>query len=307
LTNNAAATTGKMRLFGSGGLSVNSTTDPGAGVINANTGFQVGGAAAAGKILIGNGANFVSSTPTFPTSSATALKHLRSDGTNWIVSTATYSDTPGTAGKLMQSDGTNWITSTATWPTNVTAGYDVLANGTNYVAYPADLFASSVTSVSSAYAADTYLAGSTITVAAGDFKAQGQYTCKFDMTKTGAGTATPIITLRMGTAGTTSDPAIATITFGAGTGVVDTGVFEVSCTFRTVGSGTSAVVQCAGECRHSLAAAGLTSTGAGSDALILVTSAGFASTTQTKIGLSFNGGSAFSGTNTLVQAALKQP
>jgi hypothetical protein len=34
----------KMRLFGSGGLSVNSTTDPGAGIINANTGFQLAAA-----------------------------------------------------------------------------------------------------------------------------------------------------------------------------------------------------------------------------------------------------------------------
>lgn len=35
----------KMRLFPSGGLSVNDTTDPGAGQINANSGFKVGGAA----------------------------------------------------------------------------------------------------------------------------------------------------------------------------------------------------------------------------------------------------------------------
>lgn len=44
----------KMRLFGSGGLSVNSTTDPGAGQINANSGFKVGGSALAFSHLAGD-------------------------------------------------------------------------------------------------------------------------------------------------------------------------------------------------------------------------------------------------------------
>jgi hypothetical protein len=49
----------KMRLFATGGLSLGTTTDPGAGVINANTGFKIGGAAASGNIPMGNGTNFV--------------------------------------------------------------------------------------------------------------------------------------------------------------------------------------------------------------------------------------------------------
>jgi len=44
LVNNAAAMASKMRLFPSGGLSVNSTTDPGAGIVNANTGFKLANA-----------------------------------------------------------------------------------------------------------------------------------------------------------------------------------------------------------------------------------------------------------------------
>jgi hypothetical protein len=67
----------------------------------------------AGKILIGDGAGFVSSTNTFPNASATS-------------------------GKLMQSDGTNWIASTATWPTTNSAGMVVTGNGTNYVAAKRD-------------------------------------------------------------------------------------------------------------------------------------------------------------------------
>src|SRR5581483_9130520 len=43
LVNSAGAAAEKMRLFPSGGLSVNSTTDPGSGVINANSGFAKGG------------------------------------------------------------------------------------------------------------------------------------------------------------------------------------------------------------------------------------------------------------------------
>lgn len=43
LVNNATATASKMRLFGSGGLAVNRTTDPGAGFVDANTGFKIAG------------------------------------------------------------------------------------------------------------------------------------------------------------------------------------------------------------------------------------------------------------------------
>jgi hypothetical protein len=61
LVNNAAVLASKARLFADGGFSVNSTTDPGAGIINANTGFEVGGAAASGHFLRGNGTNYVDS------------------------------------------------------------------------------------------------------------------------------------------------------------------------------------------------------------------------------------------------------
>ena len=52
---------------------------------------------------------------------------------------------------------------------------------------------------------------------------------------------------------------------------------------------------------------GLTNTGASGTGIILVTSSGFNSTTQTKIGLSFNGGTSFVGTNQIQQAALVGP
>ena len=126
----------------------------------------------------------------------------------------------------------------------------------------------------------------------------------FDVVKTAAGTAAFTAIIRMGTLGTTGDAAILTLAFATGTAVADTGRFEVVATFRTVGTGTSAVVQGFIACDHHLAATGLTTTGAAGDALILGTSAGFDSTTQTIIGISINGGTSFSGTNTQVQAEL---
>lgn len=58
--NSAAALTSVARMFASGGFSVNSTTDPGAGIINANTGFRIANTATSGNVLRGNGTNFVS-------------------------------------------------------------------------------------------------------------------------------------------------------------------------------------------------------------------------------------------------------
>lgn len=160
-----------------------------------------------------------------------------------------------------------------------------------------------VSSVAAGYATDTYLAGSAITIpTAGGWRVGTIYKGLFDMTKTGAGTATPIITVRMGTLGTTGDAAIQTITFAVGTGVIDTGLFQVWVTFRTIGSGTSAVIESTAMVNHHLAATGLTTTGASGTGIILATSAGFNSTTQTIIGMSFNGGASFSGTSTMVFA-----
>lgn len=155
---------------------------------------------------------------------------------------------------------------------------------------------------------DTYLVGSSIVLpSAGLWKAGTIYRCVFDMTKTAAGVATPIITVRMGTAGAIGDAAIVAPTFAVGTAAVDTGLFEVLCTFRSVGVNPTAVLQAVARCTHHLAATGLTTTGASGTGIIIATSAGFGSTTQTAIGLSVNGGAAFVGTCTLVQAELLGP
>ena len=168
----------------------------------------------------------------------------------------------------------------------------------------AGLTNASTSTVSAGYAVDTYLANSAVTIAtAGGWKVGTQYVCYFDMAKTNVGTAAFTVIVRMGTLGTTGDAAILTMAFGAGTAAADTGNFTVQVNFRSVGSGTSAVIAGDMECRHNLAATGLVSTGAGGVGVVTnQISAGFNSTTQTIIGLSVNGGASFSGTNTLVQA-----
>lgn len=165
--------------------------------------------------------------------------------------------------------------------------------------------ASNPSGVSAGFAADTYLAGSKIdTGTIGKWQVNMVYRCTFDMVKTGAGTATPIVVLRIGALGTTGDAAILTFTFGAGTGVIDSGIFTVEASFTSIGSGTSAVVRGYADLKHQLASTGLTSTGTAGYAVLPVLSSGFDSTTSNFIGVSFNGGASFSGTLVSTKAEL---
>lgn len=161
----------------------------------------------------------------------------------------------------------------------------------------------SVSTVSAGYAADTYLAGSSISMPAGGPVVGTTYHCMFDMVKTAAGTAAFVVNLRYGTAGTTADTAIISFSFTAGTAAADTGLIEIWGHFRTVGSGTSAVFVAHAGLSHLLAATGLTTLGASGYAAITTVSSGFNSTPASSIlGLSVNGGASFSGTNTIVEA-----
>jgi hypothetical protein len=156
------------------------------------------------------------------------------------------------------------------------------------------------------FATDTYLVGSSIPAPSMGFVAGSRYTCTFDMVKTAAGTATPIAVVRIGAAGAVGDAAILTFTLAAGTAAVDTGTFVITAHFRTVGSGTAAVLVGTLECRHALAATGLTSTGASGQGQVSVVSSGFDSTVAgLVIGTSFNGGTSFAGTCSLVEAELR--
>lgn len=168
----------------------------------------------------------------------------------------------------------------------------------------ADLTNFSTSTVSAGYSSDTYLAGSSIAVPSGLLRAGTSFYWAFDMVKTAAGTAAATINIRVGTAGTTADSSRCLFTWGAGTAAADSGIFEVWAHLRTVGSGTSAVVVGLAGCRHALAATGLISTGASGHGQLVTVGGGFDSTVANLIvGLSFNGGASFSGTNTLVEAS----
>ena len=165
-------------------------------------------------------------------------------------------------------------------------------------------FNQSVAAQGPAFSADTYLVGSNISIPSGYPRVGTLYHATFDVSKTGAGTATPIVALRIGTAGTTSDAAICTFTFSAGTANADVGTFEVWGVFRTVGSGTSAVLQGRAEIRHGTSATtGLVNLVAPT---LQVTSSGFDSTIANSIvGLSVNGGASAAWTVQLVTAEFR--
>lgn len=164
-------------------------------------------------------------------------------------------------------------------------------------------FANSSTANQTGFASDTYLAGSNILVPSSLLRIGTTYRLSFDMVKTGAGTATPILIIRMGTLGTIGDGARVTFTFAVGTAVIDTGVFDVYAHFRVIGA--SAVLAGMAQLSHHLAATGLSTTGASGSGIILATSSAFDATTPSLIiGASFNGGTSFSGTNTVVESSL---
>ncbi len=163
---------------------------------------------------------------------------------------------------------------------------------TNLVSYN-----SSTAAQGAGFASDTYLTGSFILFPTAP-KVGTKFKLKFDVSKTAAGTATPIITVRLGTAGSTADTARNTFTFSAGTAATDVGTFEVDCVFRAVGA--SAVLQ--GRCAlTSQATTGISSLLKTQQS----TSGSFDSTTAgLGIGVSVNGGASAAWTVQLVDAEL---
>lgn len=166
-------------------------------------------------------------------------------------------------------------------------------------ARPPALYNQSTAQQGAGFASDTYLTGSDITLPAG-LQAGSRYHLVFDVNKTAASTATPAITIRFGTAGSTADTGRATLTFLAQTAAADDGVFEIWVTFRTVGAAT--VIQAVGNLRHRLSTTGLANL---PGPTVRATSASFDATPAgTKIGVSVNGGTSASWTVQLVQAEL---
>jgi hypothetical protein len=152
------------------------------------------------------------------------------------------------------------------------------------------------------FASDTYLIGSASpALPAVIWKVGTLYRCTFDVSKTAAGVAAAVINVRFGTAGTTSDVARLTFTFGAQSAATDTGMFDIYALFRAVGA--SAVLQ--GRCllTHGASITGLNNL---VSQTIQVTSGTFDSTVASSIiGVSVNGGASAAWTVQLVESALE--
>lgn len=86
-----------------------------------------------GKVLVGDGTNWIESTPKFPNASATAGKFIISDGTDWIASTPTLPNVATGTGKILRADGTNWAATTATFADTYAKGDIVRASDANVV------------------------------------------------------------------------------------------------------------------------------------------------------------------------------
>lgn len=137
-----------------------------------------------------------------------------------------------------------------------------------------------------ASAADTYLSGSSLTIG-NRIQAGSYFRWRFVMTKTAAGVATPIYSVRLGTAGTTADTAQLTFTGLAQTGAVDTGWHEIEVVVRSVSA--SATIQGACSMRHSLTTTGLAN--AAQEQLFQAVSGSFDNTSASLIiGVSSNPG-----------------
>lgn len=151
------------------------------------------------------------------------------------------------------------------------------------------LFRTQATSqpLNGAGATDTYLSSSQMTFPSGYPIVGSGYNCEFDISKTAAGGAAMTITVRVGTNGTTADTGGCTFAFTAGTAASDVGIVRLNTRFRTVGSGTSAVLTGICSLTTNLTTTGLTNVSKAAR----VIGSGFNSTgSPLFIGVSYNGG-----------------
>jgi len=145
-------------------------------------------------------------------------------------------------------------------------------------------------------AADTYMNNSALKLDGMGVPLVGRtFHWRMIISKTAAGTATPILTVRTGSAGTTADTARLTFTWGAGTAAVDRGELELDVSFIAVGAGTNAILRGKANFTTNLSTTGLSNA---VKALQPADSGGFDSTAAAQlIGLSWNAGT--SGAHTL--------
>ncbi len=235
-------------------------------------------------------------TFTLPNASASIL----TDNTDVTVAQGGTGLSTLTTGNLLVGNGTGNVTFIAPG----TSGQVLTSNGSTRSSddLPTPtVYNQSIANQGPGFASDAYLNNSSTSIPATGLKVGSRYHLFFEVSKTAAGTAGPILNIRFGTAGAIGDTSRCTLTFSAQTAATDTGSFEVWVTFRAVGA--SAIMQCVGQRRH-----GATTTGLGNlvSQTIKATSGTFNSTVaNSKIGVSVNGGTSASWTVSLVRAELE--
>jgi hypothetical protein len=222
-------------------------------------------------------------------------------------------DGVATAGKAVEATDTRL--SNARTPTShtieshtatVVANQILKGTGTNTFGWGYDDLHNASVQVQTGFATDTYLVNSSISIPNSSLKAKSKYRLRFSVTKTNAGTAALVITVRFGTNGSTADTARLTFTAPTNqTAAVDTATFDLVVVFRTVGSGTSAVIS--GSLLGNKNTTNQNSGHWNGPTLALqAVSGGFDSTVSNSIiGVSYNGGTSYVGTCEIVEATLE--
>jgi hypothetical protein len=152
------------------------------------------------------------------------------------------------------------------------------------------------------FASDTYVTGSNILIPSFGLQTKTVFRWTISASKTAAGVATPVYTIRTGANASTADTSRLVLTGPAQTAAVDTAVIELTVTVRTVSA--TGVIQGTVSLAHNLAATGFANN---ASAIVEGTSAGFDNSALggLYIGLSVNGGASASWTLTqaLAEAA----
>lgn len=155
------------------------------------------------------------------------------------------------------------------------------------------------------FSSDTYVTDSDLLIPSFGMQAKATFLWKISASKTAAGTAQPVYSLRIGSARTTADTARLALTAPAQTAVADIGTLYIMVTVRTIGAsgviaGTSWWAH-RGTAASSTIGVGFANDGTGH---VEATSAGFDNSALggNYIGLSINGGASAAWTLTQVHA-----
>jgi hypothetical protein len=159
----------------------------------------------------------------------------------------------------------------------------------------------SIASQGPGFAADTWVTDSDLLVPSHGLQVRTYLRWEVSVSKTAAGTATPIYVIRLGTNRTTADTAILTLTGPAQTAAADVAVILIYATLRNTGA--SGVLQGTTSMGHNLAATGFANN---ASAIVEGTSAGFDTTAAggKYFSLSINGGTSAAWTVTRVRSRM---